>query len=81
MRTTLTLDPDVAAKARLGAARLGKPFKEVVNAALRIGLDQVLNPPAARPYRTQPRPLGLQRGFSYDNISELLARAEGEDHS
>lgn len=77
----MTLDPDVAAKARLGAARLGKPFKEVVNAALRIGLDQVLNPPAARPYRTQPRPLGLQRGFSYDNISELLARAEGEDHS
>ena len=80
MRTTLTLDPDVAAKARKGAARLGRPFKEIVNEALRLGLDQVLSPPAAKPYRTKPRPLGLQRGFSYDNIGELLARAEGEGH-
>ena len=81
MRTTLTLDPDVAAKARKGAAKLGKPFKEVVNMALRTGLDAVLAPPASKPYRTHPRPLGLREGFSYDNISELLARAEGEDHS
>ena len=78
MRTTLTLDPDVAAKARKGAARLGKPFKEVINAALRIGLEQVLAPPAAKPYRTKARALGLRRGLSYDNIGELLARAEGE---
>jgi hypothetical protein len=80
MRTTLTLDPDVATKAKNGAAKLGKPFKEVVNAALRIGLDAVLNPPPAKPYRTKPRPMGLRRGLSYDNIGELLARAEGEDH-
>lgn len=75
----MTLDPDVAAKARMGAAKLGKPFKEVVNAALRIGLDQVLHPPASKLYRTKPRALGLRQGFSYDNIGELLARAEGED--
>jgi hypothetical protein len=80
MRTTLTLDPDVAARAKKGAVKLGKPFKEIVNSALRLGLDQVLNPPAAKPYRTKPRPLGLRPGLSYDNISELLARAEGEDH-
>jgi hypothetical protein len=80
MRTTLTLDPDVAAKAKEGAARLGRPFKEVVNAALRAGLDAVLNPPPAKPYRTKPRPMGLRQGLSYDNIGELLARAEGEDH-
>lgn len=81
MRTTLTLDPDVAAKARKGAAKLGKPFKEVVNTALRAGLEVVLAPPTAKPYRTKPRPLGLREGFSYDNISELLAQAEGEDHA
>jgi hypothetical protein len=81
MRTTLTLDADVAARAKKGASKLGKPLKEVINAALRIGLEQVLNPPAARPYRTKPRPLGLRRGFGYDNIAELLARAEGEDHA
>ena len=80
MRTTLTLDPDVAAKAKKGAARLRKPFKEIINAALRVGLDEILAPPAAKPYRTKPRPLGLRQGFSYDNISELIAATEGEDH-
>ncbi len=77
----MTLDADVAAKARKGAARLRKSFREVINAALRIGLDEVLSPPAGKPYRTKPRPMGLRQGFSYDNISELLARIEGEDHS
>jgi hypothetical protein len=55
-------------------------MKEVINAALRSGLEQVLNPPTAKPYRTTPRPMGLRQGFSYDDIAELLARAEGEDH-
>lgn len=80
MRTTLTLDPDVAAKAKLSATKLGRPFKDVINDALRIGLDAVMKPPATKPYRTKPRPLGLRQGFSYDNIAELLARAEGEDY-
>jgi hypothetical protein len=80
MRTTLTLDPDVAAKVKRGAKKLGKPLKEVINTALRIGLDSVLNPPQAKPYRTLPRPMGLRRGFSYDDIAELLSYAEGEDH-
>ena len=81
MRTTLTLDPDVAAKAKQSAAKLGKPFKEVINAALRVGLDEVTKPVAAKPYHTEPLPLGLRQGFSYDNIAELLAVGEGEDHS
>jgi len=80
MRTTLTLDADVAAKARRGAAKLGKSFKEVINAALRLGLDQLLKPPAAKRYRTKARPMGLRQGLSYDNVAELIARAEGEDH-
>ena len=47
----------------------------------RCGLASTrLKPPAAKPYRTKPRPLGLRRGFSYDNVGELLARAEGEDY-
>ena len=80
MRTTLTLDPDVASKAKQGAAKLGKPFKEVINSALRLGLDHVLHPPATKPYRTKARPLGLRPGINYDNIADLLARTEGEDH-
>ena len=80
MRTTLTLDPDVAAKAKKSAVKLRKPFKQIINTALRIGLDEILKPVAARRYRTKGRPLGLREGWNYDNISELLARAEGEEH-
>lgn len=81
MRTTLTLDPDVSAKARAVAARQRRPFKHIVNAALRVGLDALAQPAPAKPYRTKPRPMGLREGFSYDNIAELLSQAEGEDHS
>ena len=38
MRTTLTLDDDVAAKLASASRKSGKPFKQVVNAAIRRGL-------------------------------------------
>jgi hypothetical protein len=80
MRTTLTLDHDVAAKAKRGASRLGQPFKTVINSALRIGLDEVLKPKAAKPYRVKPIPMGLKKGYSYDNIGELLEQLEGPNY-
>jgi hypothetical protein len=80
VRTTLTLDPDVAAKAKHGAAKLGKSFKEVINAALRAGLDEVVNPPKAKPYKTKGHPMRLREGLLVDNIGGLLAIAEGEDY-
>lgn len=46
--------------------------------ALRAGLDMFLAPPAVKPYRTKPRPPDLREGSSHDNLSGLLARAEGE---
>jgi hypothetical protein len=61
MRTTLTLDHDVAAKAKRAQLNY-KPFKQIINTALRIGLDEVLKPPQAKPYRTKARPLGLRPG-------------------
>lgn len=80
MRTTLTLDDDIAAKARRAMSVTGLPFKAVINQALRVGIESVLTPRPARPYRTTPRPMGLREGLSYDNISELLAVTEGEKH-
>ncbi|PYS27035.1 MAG: hypothetical protein DMF75_21135 [Acidobacteria bacterium] len=38
MRTTLTLDDDVAAKLDADARRSGRSFKETVNHYLRLGL-------------------------------------------
>ncbi len=81
MRTTLTLDPDVAQRARADAARSGRTFKEMVNEAMRVGLE-VLEQRSGqgRPYRTEALPMGLRAGLSYDNVGELLVRAEEEDY-
>ena len=78
MRTTLTLDADVAQKARALVVRSRRPFKQIINEALRTGLARLERPAAGKPYRTRPRPLGLREGCSLDNVQELLARVEGK---
>ena len=80
MRTTLAIDDDVLDRARAVATRLHTPFRRVVNEALRAGLLAVEKPAKRRPYRTLPHKLGLRPGRSLDNIQELLAQIEGEDH-
>ena len=79
MRTTLTLDEDVAQRTKSLAAKLKKPFKIVLNEALRKGLDQIEKPQKRRNYRTIPHEMGLREGLSIDNIQELLTQVEGED--
>jgi len=80
MRTTLVIDDDVLDRARSVAERLHTPFRRIVNEALRAGLQTVEKPTQSRPYHTRPRKLGLRAGRSLDNIQELLAQIEGEDH-
>ena len=80
MRTTLTLDPDVAALAERMQRVRGQSFKAVVNEALRCGLRAMAapsRPPAA--YRTPAVDLGRCRIGSLDDVAGALAVAEGED--
>ena len=81
MRTTLTLDDDVAAKLRAVARRTGRAFREVVNDTLRRGL---VRPPAAaarEPFKVKARDLGgLRPGLILDNIADLLEQVEGPLH-
>jgi hypothetical protein len=81
MRTTLTLDDDVAALLSRERARSKKPLKEVVNEALRIGLTRAAGPKRrAEAYRTEETSLGRCLLPSLDNVAQVLAIAEGEDH-
>ena len=79
MRTTITLDDDVAAALqRLRRAR-DASLKDVVNDALRRGLSDLTARPKRRaPFQTQVVALGRLRLASIDNVSESLAAAEGE---
>jgi hypothetical protein len=75
MRTTLTLDDDVAAHIeRLRKARdLG--LKEVINEALRRGLREM----AARPKKREPFQTGVHHGkLLVDDVKEALAIMDEE---
>ncbi len=76
MRTTLTLDDDVARLLDKEAKRTGTSFKETVNRALRLGLMAAKQPPR-KPFVVTPVKLGLPPGLSYDNVEELLEALEG----
>ena len=79
MRTTLTLDDDVAAHLRRVQRREKISFKDVVNDALRRGLQEMDKPPARRkPVRVRSLDVGRCLLGSIDNVAEVLAVAEGE---
>jgi hypothetical protein len=77
VRTTLTLDDDVAAKLKTEARRTGRPFREVVNHFLRLGLGTKKARVSSPPFVVRARPLGLRAGLDYDRTSELLEQIEG----
>ncbi|MGH9450253.1 MAG: hypothetical protein ACRD11_06875 [Terriglobia bacterium] len=81
MRTTITLDEDVAIKLQSEARRSGQPFKAVVNHFLRVGLLRRQPSVEAQPFRVHARSLGLRAGLSYDNIADLIDQLEGPLHS
>jgi predicted transcriptional regulator len=81
VRTTLTLDEDVAAKLKSLARRTGRAFRHVVNDTLRRGLAASRACSAQPPFKVEARDLGKCRsGLNMDNIGELLERIEGPLH-
>lgn len=68
MRTTLTLDPDVAAMLKKAVAGGKSSFKDVVNAALRAGLQSLQTP-------TEPKKRWVQRSWP-NGGSEYLVPPE-----
>ena len=79
MRTTLTLDDDVAAALERLRKSRNASLKDLINAALRRGLKDMSNRAKRRErFRTRAVALGQLRIAGLDNIGEALAIAEGE---
>jgi hypothetical protein len=77
MRTTVTLDADVAARLRRVARERGISFKEALNQAVRAGLDPTRRP--GRPFRQRTKPMGLRPGLRIDKALQLAAALEDEE--
>jgi hypothetical protein len=81
MRTTLTLDDDVAAKLKAESRRAGRPFRAIVNETLRRGLASRRATAERQPFRIAPRDLGdLRPGLSLDDVAGLIEQVEGALH-
>ena len=81
MRTTLTLDEDIAAKLQALVRESGRTFRDVVNDTLRLGLAYPRKPVGREPFTVNARDLGcLRPGLSLDNIGVLLEQVEGVAH-
>jgi hypothetical protein len=80
MRTTLTIDDDVAALLQRLRGERDVGLKDLINEALRRGLHDMASPAKERAmFRTRSVDLGRPRLANIDNIAEVLAVAEGEN--
>ena len=74
MRTTVTLDSDLAAKLKALARERGISFKDALNGTLRRGLTS--GGGSKRRYRLRSRPLGLRPGVELTHALRLAAELE-----
>jgi hypothetical protein len=79
MRTTLTLDADVAARLELEMKRSGDGMKAVVNRALRLGLGMSDKPVRPRPFEVEPHRFGIRPGTDLDRLNQLADELEAEE--
>lgn len=82
MRTTLTLEDDVARMLEKLQKERQQPFKQIVNEVLRAGLV-AMKPDKQRQarYSTPELSPGTCKYPNLDNVAEVLAVAEREDFS
>jgi hypothetical protein len=79
MRTTLTIDDDLAGILKKKAGQQGRSFKEVVNGLLRAGIAATGDAsPGRKPIKVVGKPLGLKPGYDPDKLNQLADELEAE---
>lgn len=79
MRTTLTLESDVAERLELEIKRSGDGLKAVVNRALRIGLGMTDKPVHPGPFTVTPHSFGFRPGTDLDRLNQLVDELEAQE--
>ncbi len=80
MRTTLTLEDDLAAHIREMVQESGKSFKAVINELLRRGIASDLSRLTGQPYKLKPANLGELIGpYNLEKALQLAADLEDQE--
>ena len=72
MRTTVTIEDDLAIAIEEVRKREGLSFKAALNQVIRLGVQMKSAPPKARRYRTPTRALGLKPGIDPTRFNTLV---------
>lgn len=78
MRTTLTLEPDVAERVRQETASGKRTLKAVINERLRAGFGMQVDE-TTKPYRVQTFASGFRPGVDPARLNQLLDELEVEE--
>src|SRR5215470_6958344 len=78
MRTTLTLDDDLAGLLKLRARELGIPFKEAVNRTIRAGIGEATTTRHHPAPKTISHSFGFKPGVDLDKLGQLADQLEAE---
>jgi hypothetical protein len=78
MRTTLTLDDDLAGLLKRRARELDIPFKEVVNRTIRAGLGEEAAPSPHPAPKTISHSFGFRPGVDLDKLGQLADELEAQ---
>ena len=79
MRTTLTLEPDVAERVAQEMRRRGEKMKKIVNDALRLGLGMGGKPVQPPRFEVRPHAFGFKPGIDLDRLNQLVDELEVEE--
>jgi len=80
VRTTVTLDDDIAKRLERARQRRQQTFKDALNEAVRAGLPALERSESSVEQHAHTRPMDLGRQLvDIDNVAEALAIAEKDD--
>jgi hypothetical protein len=78
MRTTIDINDATLLELRKRAAKTGRPFREVVEQSLKLGLAQMDKPAGRKRIRILTHPLALKPGFQGVSLNQLYDQLEAE---
>ena len=80
MRTTLTLDPDVAMNLKKRMAEEKLTLKETVNQTLRSGFKTAAKQKKRAPFKVIPHSFGFKAGIDQNKLNQLVDELEAEEY-
>ncbi len=80
MRTTITLEPDVAEKVRQAGRSGTQSQKQIINEALRRGLQAGRQKSKPKPYKIEPFDSPFRAGIDTAKLNQIVDEFEAEAH-